>query len=112
MLCRPARSSDWLVSVNRNSEFDRMDSSRMECEIVFVVEQRLFFGNCAPAGETQLPFFILKKDHRRVSAPRQLERDVEHGHQNLVQHARPYLTCGRPLEKSVSFSRSVASCLI
>ena len=34
MLCRPARSSDWLVSVNRNSEFDLNASSRIECEIV------------------------------------------------------------------------------
>jgi hypothetical protein len=34
MLGRPDRSIDWLVSVSRNSEFDRIDSSRIECEIV------------------------------------------------------------------------------
>ena len=59
MLWRPARSSDWLVSVRRNSEFERIDSSRIECEIVLSSSSGSF-----------------------------LQRDVEHGHQDFVEHAR------------------------
>src|ERR1035437_7990737 len=34
ILCRAARSDELPVSVSRNSEFDRSDSSSAECEIV------------------------------------------------------------------------------
>ena len=85
MLCRPARSSDWLVSVSRNSEFDRIDSSRIECEIV-LSSSRLFLG-VAAGGQPEFPFLILEKNIGALG-PRQLQRDVEHGHQNLVEHAR------------------------
>ena len=51
-----------------------------------VVEQRFFLG-VAPGGQAQLPFLVLKKN---ISAfrPRQLQRDVEHGHQNFVEYTR------------------------
>ncbi len=51
-----------------------------------VVEQRLFLG-VAPGGQPQFPFLVLQKNICALG-PRQLQRDVEHGHQNFVEHAR------------------------
>ena len=51
-----------------------------------VVEQRLFL-RVAAGGQPQLPFFVLQKNICALG-PRQLQRDVEHGHQNFVEHAR------------------------
>ena len=74
-----------------------------------VVEQRLFLG--IPARrQPKFPLFILEKNISPFGA-RQLQRDVEHGHQNLVEHARR-IELARGFQKSVSFSRSVASGLI
>ncbi len=50
-----------------------------------IVEQRLFLS-VAPGGEAELPFFVLEKNVAAFT-PRQLQRDVEHGHQNFVEHA-------------------------
>ena len=85
MLCRPARSIDWLVSVNRNSEFDRIDSSRIECEIVLSSSSGSLLG-VASGGQPQLPFVVLQEDVAALGS-RQLQRDVEHGHQDFVEHA-------------------------
>src|SRR5579863_1258830 len=50
-----------------------------------VVEQRLFLG-VAAGFQLQLPILIFQEDISALG-PRQLQGDVEHGHQNLVEHA-------------------------
>src|SRR5579864_1094465 len=51
-----------------------------------VVEQRLFLG-IATRGQSKFSFFVLEKDKSAFGA-RQLQGDVEHRHQNFVEHAR------------------------
>ena len=84
MLCRPAMSSDSLVSFSRNSGLDRIDSSRIECEIVLSSSSGSFFA-FRPAAKRRVAFFIFQKD---VCAFRvgQLQGDVEHRDQDFIQH--------------------------
>src|ERR1022692_2376567 len=85
MLCLPARSSDRLVSVRRNSEFERIDSSRIEWGIVLLSSRGSFFGVWA-AGRRKLSFFL--KENMGAFGACELQCDVEHRNQNLVEHSR------------------------
>ena len=105
MLWRPQRSSNWLVSVCRNSEPDRKASSKIECEMVVSSSSRspLEFR---PAARRSLPSRFRRKTYPRSERHRGHIQEREWGSH---PERRWYSACARLPGKMVSFSRSVAS---
>ena len=85
MLCRPARSSDWLVSVITNSEFDFSAFIQNGVRNRGVIEQRFALG-VAPRSQAQVALFVAHEDVAALGA-RQLQSRVQQRDQNFVEHA-------------------------
>ena len=85
MLCRPARSSDWLVSVITNSEFDFNRFIQNGVGDRGVIEQGFALG-VASGRQTQIVLFVLHKDVAALGAG-EFQGGVEQGHQDFVEHA-------------------------
>jgi len=106
MLCRTARSRDWLVSVNKNSEFDFIASSRIECEIVLSSSKASPF-EFRPAASRKFPSSSFRKTYPRSA---RISFKVVSTSVTRISSSTPTVLSFRAASRNnVSFSRSVVS---